>query len=209
MKVGISSLLIFGLAINILFAQKPAPKENPLYIKKGQKYLSASDLSFGLSLGNNFPSQPSPGFAKEFNQMSTGVKLGYGVMVTDRVMIGARIGYNGNFIWGDGIRFGGSHAWNSGLFSRYYFTRGKWSTFAEVGIGTSFFSNHSGVPSEVSSFYQEAKVGVQYHFNDRVSLEISNGIRHSRFYGNSTGFPPPVKNKIGILNPSMGINFRL
>ncbi|MEM7367804.1 MAG: hypothetical protein AAF587_04335 [Bacteroidota bacterium] len=211
--------LIFTIAIlsicccSSLFAQK-SPEEPTIYLKAGQSYLQLSDLSFNWNGGVTFPdhialNQAFP--SGSYDMMNLGLKLGYGYMLSNQWMLGARLGYKGDFRWEEGGDFlGAGHGWNTNLFARYYVTRGRFNPFIEGGIGAESFAEiGQGLPIAITSTYQEIKFGMQYHVNKRLSLELSNAIRHTSFQDLAPGFGAPVKRHIGILNPTLGLNIRL
>ncbi|MEM7367805.1 MAG: acyloxyacyl hydrolase [Bacteroidota bacterium] len=214
--------IILGLCLiaNVSFAQK-APKEPEKYIKAGQHILSASDLSLGLQFGQQYsPSgqfRPWGGTQPHYNQLRLGAKLGYGYMLSDRWMIGGRLGYHGTGRWEKGGNpLSMNHQLSANAFSRYYLSRGKWSTYVEGGVGISAATSTNLNPLEFidySSIFQELKLGLQYHINDRVSLDVSNAIRHTRHVGLNSGAPDPNHNvkmrSLQFFNPSLGINIRL
>lgn len=206
--------------LTLAFSQK-APKEPEKYIKAGQHILSASDLSLGLQMGQQYsPSgqfRPWGGTQPHYNQLRLGLKLGYGYMLRDRWMIGGRLGYNGMGRWEKGGNpLSMNHQMSANAFARYYMSRGKWSTFVEGGVGIAAATGPRIDPLDFidySSTFQELKVGLQYHINDRMSLEVSNGIRHTRHFGLNPVVPgstPDVKMRsLQFMNPTLGINIRL
>lgn len=209
----VCTAIIWMFLSSSLFAQK-SPEEPTLYLKAGQSFLQFSNPAFQWSGGVTFPDHVAinQSFSNtSYDMMRIGLKLGYGYMISNRWMLGARLGYDGDFRWEEGGDFlGAGHGWSANLFTRYYVSRGRFNPFIEGGIGADAFAvMGQGIPIDITSTYQELKFGIQYHVNKRLSLELSNAIRHTSFQDLAPGFEAPVKRHIGIMNPSLGVNIRL
>lgn len=204
-----NSLIIFLLGLGCCLhvsAQQASNKSQP-FLHEGQHYLQLNDMSVNMNLGQQFPS-PS-GDTQSLNILWTGIKLGYGYMATNRLMIGGRLGHRGDVRWREGLGSGMSHGFGAQLFARYYFLTGQFNPFVEAGTGANTFVVGGGFPDELGSVFQEARVGIQYHLNQRLSLELSSAIRHTTNFPFAVGFEPAVKRTIGIVNPGFGLNIRL
>ncbi|MEM7367806.1 MAG: hypothetical protein AAF587_04345 [Bacteroidota bacterium] len=193
------------------------PKDSPLYLKRGQHYLSLSNPSVNMSRRMATPGIPvsNPAFSfHNISQISLG--LGYGYMIADRWLLGSRFRYQGQFVQevqvsGTNGTFakGSSHRGEVNLYTRYHFSRGKLSPFVEAGIGADVYISNVG--PQIGYGYQEVKVGLLYHANQRLSLELSNGFKHRAFdYPVFPGGSEPVRQRLfDFFTPHFGLNIRL
>lgn len=207
MKHFIQIFTTYTILLASLQAQE-LPKAPKQYLKQSQRYLSLYGISLGY--GGNIL-DPVTRAILHPRTLATKFSLGYGQMITNKVMIGGRIGYNGLFALQKSTpRLGSYHTLSTELFGRYFFSQGRWNPFVELGVGAATLPMGAGQSFAVASLYQEARLGVMYHLNENLSLEFSNGIRFTQHNQNLPSMPPiSPRASIGFLNPKLGINFRL
>ncbi|MEM7367803.1 MAG: hypothetical protein AAF587_04330 [Bacteroidota bacterium] len=208
MKAILFICLLHVCCFSHLFPQQTS-QPSVQHLEKGQGLIFISDFQFDMTVNEQIPAFVQNQSPLSYHNMTTGLKLGYGHMFDERLMVGGKVGYLGNFRLIDKVnfRFSPIHGLTSDLLFRYYFSQSRLNPFVELGMGMQFQLRTLTNQLRISGFSQEVKYGLLFHVNEKIGLELSNSIRHTTFNDFATGSLIIIPQRISTLNPSFGIVF--
>jgi hypothetical protein len=185
--------------------------ENTAQIQKGSWILGGD-----LQLSQNTPLSDFPNILKN-NQITGGASAEVGYFLSDKLAVGARMGFNysnqllisQNAIGVD-ISESNNQRYQLSPFARYYFTpKSKFKTFYELSVGGNWDRNKWAdwtwpvVTVPTNTYYLNVKntLGVNYFLTQNIALEAAIDYNHFYYINSSrkTFFP-----KLAF-NPKFGI----
>ena len=159
-----------------------------------------SGKSFGFSQGDilvegnlRLNSSNDKNSETKNNSLSFTPQVGY--FISDKVVIGAQVGFGSNQREVAGVEVSQSSSFGAGVFGRYYFLElgQRFKTYADAGINFSNLKEGLGnaeVTSSSASF--GAGIGINYFITERIVLNF--GLRNILGYQTSKVDVPGAKN---------------